>query len=189
MSAVGMYYPHIHFRSRRWLRSALLYYDQITRIVPAGMKPDSEEEYSRFTWDAERLAYEVRELEAAGFIHNQAPDSESVTKAADEFLNFAAASLTDPARRRSVLPALHRRSPWLSVHPSKIDPGLVGVLHDLGLANKNMHDQYSDWAVDAATGVLYLMYLADKMSNGRPLITDNPRYQKLLFKRAPEGSS
>ena len=32
----ALFYPHIHFRSRRWLRMAMLYYESISRIVPAG---------------------------------------------------------------------------------------------------------------------------------------------------------
>ena len=187
MSASAMYYPHIHFRSRKWLRSALLYYDDITRIVPDGMYPDTVDEYSRFSGDAEALAYEVGELTAVGFIRNQAPDDISVAGAADEFLSFAANSLTDPIRRRSVLPALKRHNPWLTVHPAKIDPGLVEILRELNLAQTNVSDRDGDWDIEAATAVLYLMYLANKMSQGRPLITDNAFYQKLLYSPATES--
>jgi hypothetical protein len=35
------YYPHIHFRSRRWLRMALLYDENIPRIVPPGFAPET----------------------------------------------------------------------------------------------------------------------------------------------------
>jgi hypothetical protein len=185
MATSAMYYPHIHFRSRSWLRSAILYYDRITRIVPDCMTTlDTAEEYSRFSRDAKALADDVIELTNAGFIHNQTPDSASVTQTADEFLAFASNNLTDPVRRAAVLPALRRRNPYISVHPSKIDPGLAAILRDLGLAHVNLSDRYSDLDIDAATAVLYLMNLSINMSNGRPVITDNVLYQKLLYSNA-----
>jgi hypothetical protein len=189
MSTDAMYYPHIHFRSREWLRSALFYYDRITRIVPKGIEPDTVDEYSQFSPDAEALSYEVRELTAAGFIRNQAPDQMSVSETADDFLAFASNSLTDPSRRESIFRSLNRRNPWLSVHPSKIDPGLLAIFNELDLAHKNASDRYGDWDIDAATGLLYLMYLANRMSAGRPLVTDNPRYQKLLYSYATNSNN
>ena len=182
MATNAMYYPHIHFRSRRWLRSALLYYDHITRIVPEGINPDTVDEYAHFSDDAKQLASEVTELTAAGFIRNQHPDKESVAKTADDFLNFVSKNLIDPARRSAVLPALKRHSPHMSLHPAKIDPGLANILFDLGLARVNEADVYHDWHVDAGTAVLYLLYLSNQMAKGRPLVTDNLRYETLLYR-------
>jgi hypothetical protein len=179
----AMYYPHIHFRNRKWLRTALLHYDEIIRIVPEGYDPNSVEEYARFSYEAEELAAEVRELEAAGFICNVAPDPSSVNLTSGEFLDFVSSNLTDPDRRRSVLPLLRRRNPWLTLHPSKIDPGLAEILTELGLARKSVEHSPDDWDIEAATAVLYLMYLAARMADGRPLTTDNVNYQKLLYSR------
>ena len=33
----ALYYPHVRFRSRQWLRTSLLYHDKIWRIVPPGL--------------------------------------------------------------------------------------------------------------------------------------------------------
>jgi hypothetical protein len=186
MATSAMYYPHIHFRSRSWLRSALLYYDQITRIVPEGMIPDSVDEYAKFSWEAKELAYEVNELTDAGFIRSQPPEVAAVNQTADDFLAFASKNLTDPVRRKAVLPALRRRNPYISVHPSKIDPGLVDILKELGLAHKKTFDPYDD--LDAATAVLYLMHLSINQSKGRPLITDNVLYQRLLYSDAENSN-
>ena len=177
----AMYYPHIHFRNRKWLRTALLHYDEIIRIVPEGYNPNSVEEYAKFTFEAEELATEVRELESAGFIRNVAPDPSSVNITSSEFLDFVSKNLTDPRRRQGVLPLLRRRNPWLTLHPSKIDPGLAEILVELGLARKSVEYSPDDWDIEAATAVLYLLYLAARMADGRPLTTDNANYQKLLY--------
>src|SRR5215467_5306884 len=156
----AMYYPHIHFRSRKWLRTALLHYDEIIRIVPEDYDPNSVEEYAKYTFEAEELVTEVRELEAAGFIRNVAPDPSSVDITSSKFLDFVSKNLTDPRRRRGVLPLLRRRNPWLTLHPSKIDPGLAEILVELGLARKSVEYSPDDWDIEAATAVLYLMYLS-----------------------------
>jgi hypothetical protein len=180
-----MYYPHIHFRNRKWLRTALLHYDEIVRIVPEDYDPNDVEEYARFTFEAEKLVAEVKELEAAGFIRNVAPDPSSVDITSGDFLDFVSRNLIDPNRRREVLPLLHRRNPWLTLHPSKINPGLAEILSELGLARKSVEHSPDDWDIEAATAVLYLMYLSARMADGRPLTTDNAHYQRLLYSRAP----
>lgn len=178
-----MYYPHIHFRDRAWLRTALLHYDQLIRIVPEGYDPNKVEDYARFSAEADELAAEVKQLESVGFIRNLAPNKDSVSYASNEFFDFAARNLDDPARRRAVLPLLHRRNPWITLPSSKIDPALAEVLCDLGLARRNEELVYGEWDLEAATGVLYLTYLTVRMADGRPLATDNARYQKLLYSR------
>ena len=35
---VGLYYPFIHFRNENWLKLAVLYWDKMSRIVPAGFE-------------------------------------------------------------------------------------------------------------------------------------------------------
>jgi len=185
-----MYYPHIHFRNRKWLRTALLHYDEIVRIVPEDYDPNNIEEYAQFTYEAEELVAEVRELESAGFIRNIAPDPSSVDITSSDFLDFVSRNLVDPHQRREILPLLHRRNPWLTLHPSKINPGLAEILIELGLARKSVEHSPDDWDIEAATAVLYLMYLSARMADGRPLTTDNAHYQKLLYsrQRLPEAN-
>src|SRR5438445_13685682 len=36
---IGLYYPYIHFRNEEWLRTSLLYWDRMARIVPRGYPP------------------------------------------------------------------------------------------------------------------------------------------------------
>jgi hypothetical protein len=36
---VGLYYPHIHFRHDEWLKTSILFWDSIERIVPMGYPP------------------------------------------------------------------------------------------------------------------------------------------------------
>lgn len=46
---IGLYYPHIHFRNEEWLRTSLLYWDRIARIVPWGYPPKDSPTVKRLT--------------------------------------------------------------------------------------------------------------------------------------------
>ena len=39
-SGVSLYYPYIHILNEGWLKRSLLYWDQVRRIVPDGVRPD-----------------------------------------------------------------------------------------------------------------------------------------------------
>src|SRR5262245_23759331 len=104
----AVYYPHIHFRSRRWLRMALLYYESVSRIVPAGFDPEESTLYVNDAITAPGLFEEVSELRSVGFIRDESP-SDSVKTTGDEFFSFYAVHLTDPDRRRRLLPSLAGR--------------------------------------------------------------------------------
>src|SRR5688572_27351442 len=80
----ALYYPHIHFRSRRWLRMALLYYENISRIVPPGFEPETPDAYAYDSVPAGGLLDEVRELRALGFIRDEAPGA-ALTTVSNEF--------------------------------------------------------------------------------------------------------
>lgn len=36
MQRIGLYYPHTHFRSERWIKAAALYWPRMGRVVPSG---------------------------------------------------------------------------------------------------------------------------------------------------------
>ena len=92
----ALYYPHINFRSRRWLRTAALYHDNIARIVPNGA-PVREEQWS----DEQKALYEDRyALESAGFLEIEVPDANTHGRLANEFYVFAKDTLRNPVRRK-----------------------------------------------------------------------------------------
>jgi hypothetical protein len=176
----ALYYPHIHFRSRRWLRMAMLYYDSLSRIVPSGFEPDDREFYSEFSDEPGELLSDVRELKAAGFVKDNPPD-DNVTEVANEFFDFAMENLIDPVHRAEIVPRLGRRKSFYTIHPSKIDPELLKVLEELKLAHKKQGDPYSDWSVEPVTGGLYMLFLANRMAGNRQLVSDSSIYQSLLY--------
>lgn len=70
----ALYYPYIHFRSRRWLRTAALYYDRITRIIPMGSEPDTVSGYSELGEDPTDLLDDIRALRDANIIDEERPE-------------------------------------------------------------------------------------------------------------------
>jgi hypothetical protein len=175
----ALYYPHIHFRSRRWLRAALLYYDEISRIVPVGFEPDHPSFYYEFENDPVELLNDISLLKGTGFIKDVPPDQ--ISEVGNEFFDFAMKNLTDPARRAALVPKLARRNRSYTIHPEKIDPELLSILRELKLAHEKQHDPYSDWEIEPVTGGLYMLFLATRMAGQRQLVSDSSIYQSLLY--------
>ena len=172
----ALYYPHIHFRSRKWLRMTMLYYDNITRIVPSGFAVDQPGYYSQFCGDSTALLSDIRELQNSGFIREEAP-GDVVSDVANEFFDFAMENLTSPSQRAKMVPALSRRTRFYTIHGAKIDPVLIKVLEDLQLARKNVTDPNNDWDIEPVTGGLYMLFLASRMAGHRQLVSDSSVYQ------------
>src|SRR5712691_3313829 len=177
----ALYYPHIHFRSRNWLRMAMLYYDNITRIVPSGFDADQPRYYSQQGLDWPELLSDIRELQISGFIREEAPGSAVVSDVANEFFDFAMEKLREPVQRAKMVPPLSLRIVPYEIHPAKIDPVLIKVLEELQLARKNVTGAYSDWAIDPVTGGLYMLFLANRMAGHRQLVSDSSVYQSLMY--------
>ena len=185
-STVALYYPFIQFRSSRWLRTAALYYDGISRIVPPGVDPEDPEHLGHLSsWQALPLLNDVKELKSAGFIVDESPN-DSVSAIANEFFDFAMENLLDPSRRAALVPELSWRADSYNIHKSKIDPELSKVLVELQLAHETQGDVYSSLKVERITGALYMLFLATKMAGKRQLVSDNPIYQSLLLRKPPD---
>src|SRR5262245_30833574 len=102
----ALYYPHIIFESRAWMRTAVLYHDNLARIVPEGVPiktyASNEEE--------EQIMRELYILEEKGIISSEYPGSEIHTPVADAFFDFAYSTLMYPQRRAQMIPQLARSS-------------------------------------------------------------------------------
>lgn len=184
----AIYYPHVHFRSRAWLRTAALYYDSITRIVPNGLIPyDRLKKPDRwYTGELEALD-DVRALQDAGFVRDEDPHP-VVEKVGNEFREFALTVLRDEGRRKKLLPELYKGEPIYTIHPAKIDPGLLTTLKELRLARLGVGGVDGDWELDSVTGAFYMLLLAERMANNRPLVSDNAVYQSLTQAPLPNRS-
>ncbi len=180
----ALYYPHIHFRSRDWLRTALLYYDHLSRIIPRGLEVDSRNYYREFLPNPDPLLDDIRALADSGFLIEDEPEC-YVAKIADGFFDFAMQHLQDPGQRASLLPQLASRRTFYTIHPAKIDASLAQVLVELKLAHKRQGDPYSDLDIEPVTGGLYMLFLASHMAGHRNLVSDSSVYQSLMYQPLP----
>src|ERR1700722_14703776 len=98
----AIYFPHIHFRSRAWLRTAALYHDSVTRIVPSGLIPYDMREGQDELYSGEPEALDdVRALRDVGFVREEDPGP-VVESVGNEFLDFAMTVLSDANRRKKL---------------------------------------------------------------------------------------
>lgn len=181
---IALYYPHIHFRSRAWLRGALLYYDQLSRIVPAGLEVDARSFYADFMGDPDPLLSDIRALAADGFLVEDPPEPHVGTMASD-FFDFAMEHLRDESKRARLVPILANRKAFYAIHPAKIDADLAKVLIELQLAHRTQGDAYSDLEIEPVTGGLYMLFLASRIAGRRDLVTDSSIYQSLMYTPLP----
>jgi len=70
----ALYYPYVHFRSRRWLRASMLYYDSLSRIIPPGVADDPYY-YDEFADDTSALLADVSALKDCGFLIEESPEN------------------------------------------------------------------------------------------------------------------
>lgn len=168
----ALYYPHIIFESRAWMRTAALYHDNLARIVPAGSPFQTDD----LNYEEERTLEESHILEQHNIISSEYPDEGTTSAVANAFLDFATGMLTDPQRRNQLVPELPRSHGPYRIYKEKIDAALVEVLEDLGLARRD-----GDKVVcEPVTGAMYMLFLARHMAKNRPIVTDNAVYQALL---------
>lgn len=176
----ALYYPHVRFRSRQWLRTSVLYHDKIWRIVPPGLN-DFDLEHGHGLPD-QKIIDKIRILRNERIIDNEVV-SPVVAKVGADFAQFVKANLTDPERRKNLIPELSadQQHQWYRIHPGKLDPTLRDLLRDLHLARAVPHDQYGDWDLDVTTGGMYMYFLAQALAKNRPIISDSPKFQALAY--------
>jgi hypothetical protein len=177
----AIYYPHIRFRNREWLRTSALYHDKIWRIVPPGLI-DAELELGDHDLPDRKITEEIRILRNEGIVDNE-DVSPVVAKVGKDFAEFVEANLKDRERREQLIPALSadQRYQWYRIYPGKIDPKLRELLRKLKLGRELPHDRHGDWELDITTGGMYMYFLAQALAKNRPIISDNPKFQALAY--------
>jgi hypothetical protein len=170
----ALYYPYIHIKDERWIKMAALYYEGLSRIVPAGLQPADSNI--------------VRALnDEFGFISNlnPAPDADTTE---DEFLSFVVKYLQDDKLRvylNTQLKKLVKEKPEIEIHDSKLSHILKIRLHELGLARhpdvyRGERSKY--YRFEPVAGAMYMTCLANRMASDRalPLVSDHPEYQRII---------
>jgi hypothetical protein len=161
----ALYYPHIYPRSRAWLRTALLYHDSISRIVPASYRIDRHGRY------AEGMLDDIAALEECGFLVPEPPDS-SLLEAGDMFLTFL--SQTPYACRTRANALSFTSDEAYTMYFDKWDARVYPVLDEMGLARR-----CGEYEVEMPRNIgrLYMLCLARQMAADWPIITDNPAFE------------
>lgn len=106
-----LYYPHIEFQNEAWVKSSLLLWNHVYRIVPEGYRPKDSDE--------------IKALVDADLVRNIRLNDEDRGQTVDEFL-----SLCD--RLEGNLPAGLIPSDEDRIHPDKIDKRLYPYLDLIG---------------------------------------------------------
>jgi hypothetical protein len=177
----ALYYPHINLTNKNWVKHALLFWDNISRIVPQSVEPSDGE-------DIIKIKYE------SGFIKDYHPQRWDTSHAFQEFFRelrpiiesdhfFHDRFFERERHRRNYERNYHDRRRFFSemvrtsgtyIHVEKMDPRLKEYLFELGLAVPGQ-DEWGDWVkIDNEIGLLYMTYFAKSISKNKslPIVTD-----------------
>ncbi len=185
----AIYYPHINLTNKNWLKYALLFWDNISRIVPASITPSDSEEV-------------IRIRSEIGFIEDYHPERWDTSSAANKFFQTFRHWIEEPelldfyrhrypeifdetmrmrhARRHGHSEIFHffgavAREHGTYIHVQKLDPQLKEYLYLTGVAVPG-ENEWEDWVkIDGELGLLYMTYLAGSIgeSTARPTVTDH----------------
>ena len=118
----GLYYPYIHFQDENWIKTAVLYYDGLKRIVPEGYE----------THDSRSLEILNDKLE---FVENLDPGY-SAELAAEGFMKFVEQELADTERRTAIKNRISQSLPpkyGFQIHSEKVVARVKDTLSTMGL--------------------------------------------------------
>lgn len=187
----ALYYPHIDLTNKNWLKHALLFWDEISRIVPGTFTPsDSEEiikiryetnfikDYSPNKWDISHTFNEFsifleRFINSDDLFGHFRQDDNNWRKYRQDRKMFR----DNEEFRRDMLRAT-TLSKGSYIHVAKMDRALKEKLFEIGLAIPGEHE-WEDWVkIDNEIGYIYMSYLAKSISNEHslPLVTDTEQF-------------
>jgi hypothetical protein len=138
-----LYFPSIEFRSDEWVKSSLLLWDKIYRIVPKDYTPNDSRT--------------VREAQDNDLIRNIIIEKEDVSIAGDNFLKFIS--------HRPFLPSGLESADEYLIHEDKIDKKLYPLLENI---SQKYDKQWFKFSRELARG--YMFYLSDIMAKRRNLL-------------------
>lgn len=173
----ALYYPYINLTNKNWIKHALLFWDNISRIVPSSVEPSDSE-------DIIKIKYE------SGFINDYHPERWDTQGAFYDFSRQLRPLLeSDEYYHRTFYDRKnHRRyykdkrrffsemvkSEGSYIHIEKMDPDLKEYLFDLGVAVPGKNE-WANWIrIDNELGFLYMTFFAKTISKNKtlPIVTD-----------------
>jgi hypothetical protein len=191
MNRTILYYPTIDIPTNSWLRHSLLYWDEVSSIVPK-------------SWDEKmllELSPEIHYLIDEGQFRPIKPEDlimgkgnwEVFEKFQNEFKEIVSSDQFQKFINRgnfSLSSRIHRNKMENSInlsriHANKTSDSLYEFLYELGLAKRE--ENYEWIQFEKSTALLYMSllakYLADIDSNQTTIGTDHFSYEKFNFKR------
>jgi hypothetical protein len=194
----ALYYPHINLTNKNWVKHALLFWDNISRIVPQSVEPSDSE-------DIIKIKYE------SGFINDYRPEIYDTSNAFQNFSrelgpilesdNFFNDRFFERERnRRNYTRDFQNRRRFFSdmvqtsgtyIHVQKMEPRLKEYLFEMGLAIPGQNE-WEDWVkIDNEIGLLYMTYFAKSISKNKslPIVTDvEQSFSASLYFESPINS-
>ena len=160
----ALYYPHIFPQNRLWLRTAALYHDRISRIVPADFVPS---EYDRHNGPELLNDFEAL-IQDAGFIEDKYPEGVR-QETSEQFINFISPLLGEKCKSNVDRKAGSKDWKPYNMFRPKVEQGLLDLLEPEGLV-RNVNDHEVEF--DSSIGGLYMVFFAT--TNG-PSLSDRQR--------------
>jgi len=177
----ALYYPYININNKNWIKHAMLFWGNVSRIVPSSVEPSDSE-------DIIKIKHET------GFIKDYNPESYDTADAfyqfsrelrpfleSDRFFNDR--YFNEPRGRGRYMRNYQDKRRFFSemlrdngtyIHIEKMNPELREYLFDLGIAIPGEHG-WDNWIkIDNEVGLLYMTYFARSIShnNSLPVLTD-----------------
>jgi Family of unknown function (DUF6236) len=194
----ALYYPHINLTNKNWVKHALLFWDNISRIVPQSVEPSDNEDIIRIKhetgfindyrperWDTSHafqdFSRELRPiLESDRFFHDRFFERERHNRNYDR----------DYQNRRRFFSDMVQSS-GTYIHVEKMEPRLKEYLFEVGIAVPGQHE-WEDWVkIDNEIGLLYMTYFAKSISKNKslPIVTDiEQSFSASLYFESPINS-
>lgn len=165
----ALHYPSIEFGDIDALKRALLVWDRVHRIVPAGYQPHDQSE--------------IQMAVQSGAVMNLTIDAQEKFSAAHRFLDFH--HLRNSTSSRLTWPAGFSIETFTNINPEKIDAKLLPLFEEL--ATRVTADGFLEVPHELAGG--YMFYLATSIAEQRSLnlTTDSSDYWAVGTYFANEG--
>jgi hypothetical protein len=180
-----LYYPTCSIPDSKWLRQALLYFDEVASIVPSNVNGWTEEVGEALV----PLTPDIELLQGEGEFRRVPPEllflRQHGVQRSDELLHeFKQAINSEPFRQ--LLPALEDRR-YTELHRDKLSEQCVGYLENQNLIKFDEQlPGYREWLlVEEHTALLYMSLLAQALADVDHELTvtgtDLPVYDRLVF--------
>lgn len=189
----ALYYPYINIRDTGWLKSALLYWDRIRRIVPPDLEMLANRQVNEFVEQEVLINTDPREYRGGAvdrfekylpqfIVVDETPPYEKLgeSKRSQQYAlpSFEEEAVTELKPTLRDLTHIYESEPDVAgpigIHTAKIALNLIHWLESRGLAHRS-----GSWVeMREGVGCLYMICLAAEMGEkvGASPVTDTPQY-------------